>query len=375
MTKTRNKGKTRRVIPAEAILTVAEVWKLPKRSQGSKKNPFAKIKRAFQTYINKCPAPSRAGPGLTSAEKRVGILLADWYMPDKRYARASKATIVDELFIGTASVSRALKTLHDLEIVFTKSGGPSRRGSLGAVANKYVPNFWLVINPDTGAIIKNAKYDFSPANPRGCQESLYQSGTRPPLYQNGTRSKRSNPRGCQESLYQTGTVYRSISAGANATPCASADAAATASAAPLKKQFGPLPKHDSDSVKIRFVQLGKLAAKLNKHPVALTKLFAGEGSSEIMTSLHTFCKNQIFTFGRPGNWILEYQLPDHGPEYGRVIIHGDRGRVDFVEDGNGHLRISDLDSNNNSWLAIEYRVSPEYQIEVVAILQELQTGI
>ena len=43
---TRNKGKTRRVIPKQAIMTVAMMRKLPKRSQGPKKYPAAKLKAA-----------------------------------------------------------------------------------------------------------------------------------------------------------------------------------------------------------------------------------------------------------------------------------------------------------------------------------------
>ncbi len=171
MTKTRNKGNTRRVIPAGAVLTVADIRKLPKRSQGPKKNPAVKLKHALRTYINKCPHPD-----LTSSTKRVGVLLVDWYMPGNRYARASISTIADELSIGTTSVSRAIKTLHDLEFVFIKSGGPSRRGSFGAIANEFVPNFWLVLNPATGAIIRNANYDFSAEKWRSSAESFHHIG-------------------------------------------------------------------------------------------------------------------------------------------------------------------------------------------------------
>ncbi len=147
----RTKGKTRRVIPKQAIMTVAMMRKLPKRSQGPKKYPAAKLKAAMRHYINRCPA-------LTSNPKRVGILLVDWYNPGRRKAWCSLATIADELSMGHATVSRAIATLHDLELVFTKSGGPSRKGSFGAVANEFVPNFWLVLNPATGAVIPCHRY-------------------------------------------------------------------------------------------------------------------------------------------------------------------------------------------------------------------------
>ena len=62
----KNKKRTRRTVPPGVALTMADIEKLETRYQGPKKNPALYIKRAFQTYIEKCP-------GLTSTTKRVAV--------------------------------------------------------------------------------------------------------------------------------------------------------------------------------------------------------------------------------------------------------------------------------------------------------------
>ncbi len=364
------KRKACRTIPDGIALTVADILKLTKRAQGPKKNLASKIKWAFRTYIEKCPAPSKDRPGLTSATKRVACFLVDWYQLRDGYARPPISRIAEELSIGITSVKRAVAALHDLGIIFVKSGGPTRRQGFGTVASRYVPNFWLVINRDTGEIIKNANYDFMGLNAIRGAGDYAQNDTRGAYAQNDTRGDTLNAIRGAGDYAQNGPRYLSTSAGANASPSASAGAAAAASAAPLEKEIGPLPKHDSDSVKVRFARLKDLAYRSGVPSNGLINLFAGKGTPAAMIGLQGICKREIFNFGKPVFGILENNPPAHGPKYGRVIIYGDEGAVDFVEDG---LALTDLDSN--SWLVIEYRVSPAYQIEAAAKVQELRTGI
>ena len=140
--------RTVRTVPDGAVLTMANIRKLPRRSQGPKKNPASKLKFALKKYINRCPYAS-----LTPNTKRVAELIIDWYRPGHRRSWASRATLATELAVAQSTVSEAIATLHKENMIFTKTGG------FGANANEYVPNFHLVINPDTGEIIKNARYE------------------------------------------------------------------------------------------------------------------------------------------------------------------------------------------------------------------------
>ena len=365
----KNKKRTRRVVPPGVALTVGDIEKLEARYQGPKKNPALYIKRAFQTYIEKCPAPSKDRPGLTSTTKRVACFLVDWYQLRDGYARPPNSRIAKELRIGIASVKRAVATLHDLGVVFVKSGGPTRRQGFGTVASRYVPNFSLVINWDTGAIIGNAKYEFVPLKPIRGAGDYAQNDTKGAYAQNEPRGEPLKPIRGAGDYAQNEPRYLSTEADAHASPTADAPGYATA---PQKKEFGPLPKQDSDSVKIRYIQLGTLADKLNKHPVAFDKLFGGEKLPGLMASFQDLCKEQIFTFGKPGNWILEHNAPNNGEKMGRIVVYEGMGKVDFVNGGDW-LSLDKL--KEESWLAIEYRVSPAYQIEVIEKIQELRTGV
>ena len=246
------KGRTRRVIPKQAIMTVATVRKLPRRSQGPKKYPFAKLKAAMRHYINRCPA-------LTSNTKRVGILLVDWYNPGRRKAWCSLATIADELSMARSTVIAAIADLHNSELVFTKSGG------FGAVANEYVPNFWLVLNPATGAIIKQANYDFSAGKWRTSAESVTDFQGQNPVTENRSQKNPENRRNSAESMTDFRSPYSDNGmGGAHAAP-ASPDGTADCATAPW----------EDDSEILMFAQVEPLARDLGVTPENLVMALAG----------------------------------------------------------------------------------------------------
>ena len=372
MTKTKNKSRTRRVIPKGAVMTLAMMRKLPKRSQGPKKNPASKLKNALRTYINKCPHRD-----MTSSTKRVGVLLVDWYMPGKRYARASIGTIADELSMGHATVSRAFKTLHDLELVFIKSGGPARGRGFGAIANEFVPNFRLVVNPDTGAIIRNGNYDFAPENRQNSEESFphFEGLNSYPHNEGG-----SNPENRQTSAdsfpHTEGPYSDTIGAGASASPPSADAAVGSTSASPQvddsENHLGPdtpLPKY-GETVKVVYIQFRDLASNMDVEPKELKAAIGGKGQVETRRALDDLCKYNIFTFGKPRQTILKYNLPSDCTSFGHTIVYGDEERVSFVNGGRHRLSFDDL--KMSSWLAIEYRVSSAYQAEAAAKMEAIR---
>lgn len=351
--------KLRRAIPKGVALTNADIKKVAERYKWSMPKALTEIKREYENLVNRYP-------GLTSPTKRVAIKLGWWYMPDKRFARAAIPTIAKELDIGHATVSRALKPLHEQQIVFTQSGGPSRPGSLGPTANKYVPDLGRVIDRDTGKLLKYPDYN-APARERmGGLKSSPHSEVMKSSPHSEVGVKRSNPRGCQESSPHSEVEYSSTSADANASP-ASADATASYAPAPREDQIGPLPEHDSDSVKIRFAQVKDLAYRSGVDSGGLIQLFKGKGTPAAMIGLQGICKREIFNFGKPTFGTLDHNRPNHGIKLGRVIVHEGEGRITFIEDG---IALADL--TPDSRLVIEYQVSPEYQIEAQAKVKELR---
>jgi len=375
MTKTKNKGRTRRVIPKGAVLTVADIRKLPKRSQGPKKNPASKLKNALRTYINRCPHPS-----MTSSTKRVGVLLVDWYMPGKRYARASIGTIADELSMGHATVSRAFKTLHDLELVFIKSGGPARGRGFGAIANEFVPNFRLVVNPDTGAIIRNGNYDFSTQNRQTSAESFphFEEVNSYPHNEGGSNSE--NRQTSAESFPHFEEPYSdTVGAGATASPPSADAAVGSTSASPHVDDFEnhlgpetPFPNTDGKTVFVVYIQFRDLASNMDVEPKELKAAIGGKGQVETRRALDGLCKHNIFTYGQPRHFIFENEPPLECASFGHIIVYGCKNRVSFVNAEWPRLSFDDL--KMSSWLAIEYRVSSAYQAKVAANLKAIQDG-
>jgi hypothetical protein len=137
----------RRFIPPKVEITLKEIEALPKRSRGPKRNPASKLKYALKKFIGKSN-----NKRVTPNTKRVADVLIDWYRPGRRHSWASRETLANELAIAQSTVSAAVAVLHDLGLIYTKTGG------FGAKANEFVPNFRLVLNPDTGNIIKNDNF-------------------------------------------------------------------------------------------------------------------------------------------------------------------------------------------------------------------------
>jgi hypothetical protein len=356
-------------------MTLAMMRKLPKRSQGPKKNPASKLKNALRTYINRCPHPS-----MTSSTKRVGVLLVDWYMTGKRYARASIGTIADELSMGHATVSRAFKTLHDLELVFIKSGGPARGRGFGAIANEFVPNFRLVVNPDTGAIIRNGNYDFSTQNRQTSAESFPHFEEVNSYPHNEGRSNPENRQTSAESFPHFEEPYSdTVGAGATASPPSADAAVGSTSASPQVDDSEnhpgpdtPFPKTDGKTVFVAFVRCRDLVSNLDVEPKELKAAIRGKGPVETLLALDSLCKYNLFHFGQPRHFIFESQLPDDCCTFGHTIVYGDEGRVSFVNAEWPRLSFDDI--TMSSWLAIEYRVSSAYQAEVAAKVKAIQDG-
>ena len=151
---TRPVKRNRRTIPDGMRLTVTEVRKLPRRTRGPDKNLLVKIRRRYIKYIAACPY-------LNSNEKIVINKVAEWFNLSDGFARAAYVTLAESTGVSPATVKRALRTAYDAGLMGIKSGGPSRKGSFGPVANIFVPAFRLVINAASGLLIENAPYHFS----------------------------------------------------------------------------------------------------------------------------------------------------------------------------------------------------------------------
>ena len=307
MSKTRNKGKTRRVIPKQAIMTVATVRKFPRRSQGPKKYPFAKLKAAMRHYINRCPA-------LTSNTKRVGILLVDWYNPGRRKAWCSLATIADELSMARSTVSTAIATLHDLELVFAKSGG------FGAVANEFVPNFWLVLNPTTGAVIKQANYDVSAGKWRTSAESVSDFRAQNSVSENRGQETTENRRNSAESVSDFRGPYSDNGMGGAPASPASADATADCATAPCENNSGSDWTHPRDmgvegeSLEL-FLKLENLNISTGVEP---ENFLASIGKSRFAgQALNELCCNYRFTCN------LSNPITEDEPEDDSTLVYVD----------------------------------------------------
>jgi len=342
------KRKTRRAIPPGVALTLADIQKLSKRAQGPKKNPAVKIKRAFQSYIERCPAPKGKRPGLTSTTKRVACFLVDWYRLRDGYARPPISRIAEELVIDKRSAERAVATLDKLKLIFVKSGGPTRREGFGTIASRYVPNFWLVINRETGEIIRNAKYDFIPPKPIDGAGDYRQNDDRGAYRSNAGRVGPLKPIQGAGDYRQDAGRYVSTKAGADATPDASADATATASATRQEKQLNPLPAN-SEKVKIRFIQLSELASGCYddgldpEHLIEIVGSAAEENYGDV-EFLRSWCEN--------GN--ADTRPPINGTKYSHIILYGNKNPMTCEYGNAGDIAFYDLKPAD--WVAVEYRI-------------------
>lgn len=337
----KNKSRTRRVIPPGVAITLADINKLPKRSRGPKKLPLSKIVFTFRQYINRHPA-------LTATTKQVACLLAGWYNPTRRMAWGRRETIAEDLSLGVRTVARATAILHDLGLVFTASGG------YGSVrANQYVPNLWLVVNEHTGAIIKNAKYDFSGCNPRKYAESVGQTGTPNPVGQTGTpesgqkREKRltsANPVG------QTGTLHSDNGVGGAPASPASANATARSAPAPSEKESEiDITGYETQEF---FISLKSLARELGITPEKV--LTSGNGAAGC--KLDKLCYANAFTGGKVvAGLFLEPSRPKNTTAFVCLELIAKEG---IYWEKKTSFNIAPDQVNGDSPVFIQYRIPP-----------------
>ncbi len=347
----------RRTILKGVALTNADIAKVAERHGWSKKRAETEVKREYENLIN-------GHPELTSATKRLAIKLSWWFMPDKRFARASIPTLAAALKIGHRTVERASATLHEQQIVFTESGGPSRRGSLGAVANKYVAHLRLVINPDTGELIKHRDYDIAARNSIVGLKSYRQNEGMNSYRQNDGTLKRSNPCGASS---RTVKMRESTVVQGGASLPASTDVPANA-ARPKDQSIlsginTPMPV-DAVDVKPLYIVVQTLEAHLK---VTIKELITGKARQEFLDLV----KAEAYTFGEAGNWIYDEQRPNPGTPYGHIIVNDDSGDVSYVE-GQGRIDLSDLKPTD--LLVIEYRPSSATTAAMDAKLKQLIGG-
>lgn len=339
--------KTRRVIPPGAVMSLAYVRKLPKRSRGPRKFPDMRIRFAFRHYINR-------HPDLTPVTKLVAEYIIRLYNFKLEKAWPSIATIADELSVGHATVSRAVKTLHDLGLIFIKSGGPSRRGSFGPKANEFVPNFWLVLNQETGAIIKNAKYPenegTTPHTSAASRKKSLPQNRKTPLPQNEGSKKHANTRKYAESFPQNeGPCSDNGVGGASVPPFADAHG----STAPPEKE----PEIDITGYETRefFITLKTLARELGITP----ERFLTSGNGAAGSRLDNLCYKNVFNGGKVvRGFCLEPSRPKNTWNFVCLELIAKAGTYRELKT---KFNTAPDQVNGDSPVFIQYRIPPQVQ--------------
>ena len=348
---TRSVKRKRRTIPEGMRLTVTEVRGLPRRTRGPDKNLLVKIRRRYIRYIAACPY-------LNSNEKIVINKVAEWFNLSDGFARAAYVTLAESTGVSPATVKRALRTAYDAGLMGIKTGGQSTKGSFGPVANKYVPAFRLVINAASGLLIENAPYHFLPRKVNGEAKSVGQK----PVGQIDPIVETPKPNGEAKSLGQIDPVHANVG-GASASP-ARADAPSVG--APRKKE-------NATPRKIGRILSASLAEYLGLTWEGLIELITGGGTQADIEKLDDLCKRELFNMGKPTAGLLAERFPIGTAVFGHVVICGLTGKVEYNEKGANHVQIGRL--SPDQWLAIDYRSSPDYLIEVEKKLREIATGI
>ena len=333
---TRSVKRKRRTIPDGMRLTITEVRGFPRRTRGPDKNLLFKIKRRYIKYIAACPY-------LNSNEKFVIIKVAEWFNLKDGFTRAAYVTLAESIGVSTATVKRALRTAYDAGLIGIKSGGPSRKGSFGPVANKYVLAFRLVINDASGLLIENAPYHFLPRTVNGEAKSVGQKpvGQIDPIVKTLTVNVEA------KSLGQIDPLHANVG-GAPAPLPASADAAASAS--PRPKEESEILPPDSENVKVKFVQFAALASHRSDdmapdHLIEILDDATEDGVSERYANvefLRSWCENGS----------IDTRLPDHGTPYAHIILHGNKSPMTCTLGKAGTLKGW---WEADSWVALEYR--------------------
>lgn len=327
----------RRTIPDGMRLTITEVRGFPRRTRGPDKNLLLKIRRRYIKYIADCPY-------LNSNEKFVIIKIAEWFNLKDGFTRAAIPTLAESVGVSHATVERAVKTAYDAGLMGIKPGGPSRKGSFGPVANKYVLAFRLVINDANNLLIQNAPYHFLPRTVNGEAKSSPQMSS--PQIEGSVDPK--NPSVEAESSPQIEGVRDNVIGGAkNAAPSDSADAAATGSATRRERiQLEPLPT-DHIKMKMKSDLFFGLAENCLRDgtvgemdPDRLREIIEGNGEVEF---LRTWCA---------GKAIYNEPPPD-GVPFAHVIIYGDRNPMTCEEGDCGEIALHDL--KPTGWIAVECR--------------------
>jgi hypothetical protein len=304
---------------------------------------------------------------VTPNTKRVADVLIDWYRPGRRHSWASRETLANELAIAQSTVSAAIAVLHDLGLIYTKTGG------FGAKANEFVPNFRLVINPDTGSIIKNDSFKKSrvsadstdstarlesvesvesqahskgeavpneagdPQTSANVVSDAEDSTGENPVSDNRTQEKGCDPQTSANVVSDIRTPY-----------CVSNKRGAPASPTSPGGSAVGTPAHEKGLT--RYITFHKLGFYLDLGPKDLKAAIGGRGSVKDQKDLDDVCRHCLYTAEGKTLGLFDKELPSDGLDYGHVVIHGGEGRVSFVEDGIPYASLK-----QSSWLGIEYR--------------------
>ena len=338
--------KRRRSIPDGAAMKLPDLKKLSKRAQAGKKSPGYLLKRDFLDFLS-------LHPKVSAAYWKVAYVIVGHF--NFKYGRSWPSIQYIQEAAGVKSrrtVDNAVRFFHEEGLIFSQSGG------YGSVrANEYAPNFRLILNCDTGEIVRNAPYltaddnrtvsqSVSGANPRGCQvperkKCVPKSGAQKMRTEKSdNRQKYADP-----VRKKCAPCSDSVMGGAPTSP-ASADAAAGSAPAPFPE--------DSEKVKIRFVQVSELDSYVDIGVPELMEFVAGKDDYDNIKWLDNFSKAEIFSTTEGHPHAFEQQLPNSGTRYGHLIIHGGRTPVTCAEGNCGNADLYALEPTD--WLAVEYRV-------------------
>ena len=355
--------KRRRSIPDGAAMKLPDLKKLSKRAQAGKKSPGYLLKRDFLDFLS-------LHPKVSAAYWKVAYVIVGHF--NFKYGRSWPSIQYIQEAAGVKSrrtVDNAVRFFHEEGLIFSQSGG------YGSVrANEYAPNFRLILNCDTGEIVRNAPYltaddnrtvsqSVSGANPRGCQvperkKCVPKSGAQKMRTEKSdNRQKYADP-----VRKKCAPCSDSVMGGAPTSP-ASADAAAGSA---------PRPKDDVDPRKIGRILSASLAEHLGLTWEQLIDLITGRGEPGGVERLDGLCKSELFNMGKPTAGLLADKFPSGVGVFGHVVIHGLDGRVEYNEKGANHVQIGRL--SPDQWLLLDYRPAPAYLIEVEKQLRESAIG-
>lgn len=354
-----------------------------KTRQGRINNSAYHIKKAILAWADAFPKKINGVPtGFTPAVRDVFKALAWALLMDRGYAVFSYDGLADTARCDRSTAHQSINYLRKRGLLQFKTGKGWEQKQRRNLANQYTVNLWAFINPETGEII-------DPPYHTGTYEweltaAVFRSKLKNPTMVTrrdaglrGVREKANHSRKFRRGSDQENGVpppdhsrnfrpYKSNGKGGASLP-ASADAAA--SAPPPENQVEPLPTQDSDSVKVVYAQVNALASQAGIHWTGLVKMLGGVDMPTARVKLLTFLKSEIVNYGKATAGALQYDLPN-GVDRGRLVVEEGTGTLTYVEDG---IALADL--TDKSLLAIEYRISETFQVEIAEKLQKIATGI